>query len=90
MSADKPPDETSAGRVLLNAMHPRLLLAQANRYPVVIKQLVQAWLILIYPVWAFSVVFSAVVYFAVYYTVYYTVRVLIWPVNAWMNRNRKA
>jgi hypothetical protein len=90
MSTSEPPAEPSTGRVMRDAMNPRLLLARANGYPVVIKQLVQAWLVFIYPFWAFSILFSAVVYFLVFYSVYYPVRVLIWPVNTWMNRKRRA
>jgi hypothetical protein len=93
MSISEPPAEPSTGRVMLDALNPQVLLSQANGLPVVLKQVVQAWLVLIYPVWAFGVLLRAVVYFtvyfAVYYSVYYAVRVLIWPVNAWRNRNRR-
>jgi hypothetical protein len=89
MSISEPPAEPSSGRVMLDAMNPRVLLSQANGLPVVIKQLVQTCLVLIYPVWALGVLLRAVVHFTVYYSVYYTVRVLLWPVRAWMNRDRR-
>ncbi|KAA0020021.1 hypothetical protein [Antrihabitans cavernicola] len=58
----------------------RHVLAQANGYPVVIKQFLQFCLILIYPAWVFAIVAGAVFYFVFW--------VLFWPVRAWMKTNK--
>jgi hypothetical protein len=76
--------ETSTGRRLLRSMSPRFLLSQAEGYPVVIKQFLQFCLILVYPAWVVGVLASAVVYFALYSTLW----VVLWPIRAWMKKNR--
>jgi len=77
---------TRRGR-LLAAANPRFLLSQADGYPVAIKQFLQFCLILIYPAWLFFLLVSAAVYAAglVFYGVWW---VVLWPLRAWMKRNR--
>jgi hypothetical protein len=92
MSTNEPPVtptdpsavEPSVGRRMLTMMDPRFLLALADGYPVGVKQFLWFCLILIYPGWLFTVLFSAALYFPVYGTLW----VLFWPVRAWMKKNR--
>ena len=74
--------ETSTGRKLLKSMSLRLVLSQADGYPVVIKQFLQFCLILIYPAWVFAVLVGSAVY-GVFYAVLW---VLFWPVRAVFKR----
>lgn len=90
MSTSQPPVtgpsgvEPSAGRRMRTAMSPRFLLAEADGYPVVVKQFLQFCLILIYPAWLVAVLLSA----AMYFTVYAVLWTLTWPLRAWMKKNR--
>lgn len=76
--------ETSTGKKMLKSMSLRLVLSQAEGYPVGIKQFLQFCLILIYPAWIVGVLFSA----ALYYAIYGPLWLLFWPVRAWMKKNR--
>ena len=76
--------QTSFGKMLLKSMSLRVVLSQADGYPVVIKQFLQFCLILIYPAWVFAVLVGA----AFFYSVYAVFWVLFWPVRAWMKKNR--
>jgi YggT family protein len=76
--------ETSTGRTLLRSMSLRFLLSQAEGYPVVIKQFLQFCLILVYPAWVVGVLASAVGYFALFSILW----VVLWPLRAWMKKNR--
>jgi YggT family protein len=76
--------KTSTGKRLLKSMSLRVVLSQAEGYPVVIKQFLQFCLILIYPAWIVGVLVGA----ALYYSVYAVLWVLFWPVRAWMKKNR--
>lgn len=76
--------ETSTGKRLLKSMSLRLVLSQADGYPVVIKQFLQFCLILIYPAWVFGILVMA----AIYYPCYAVLWVLFWPMRAWMKKNR--
>ena len=60
----------------------RLVLSQADGYPVVIKQFLQFCLILIYPAWVFAVLVGSAIY-GVFYGVLW---VLFWPVRAVFKR----
>jgi hypothetical protein len=76
--------ETSTGKRLLKSMSLRLVLSQAEGYPVVVKQFLQFCLILIYPAWVFGILAMA----AIYYPCYAVLWVLFWPLRAWMKKNR--
>jgi hypothetical protein len=76
--------ETSGGKRLLKSMSLRLVLSQADGYPVVIKQFLQFCLILIYPAWVVGILLMA----AVYYPCYAVLWALFWPMRAWMKKNR--
>ena len=76
--------ETSARKKFLKSMSPRLVLSQADGYPVVLKQFIQFCLIIIYPAWVFAVLVGGAFYFA-FYGVFW---VLFWPLRAWMKKNR--
>jgi YggT family protein len=74
--------ETSTWKKLLKSMSLRLVLSQADGYPVVIKQFLQFCLILIYPAWVFAVLVGSAIY-GVFYGVLW---VLFWPVRAVFKR----
>jgi hypothetical protein len=76
--------ETSTGKRLLKAMSLRVVISQAEGYPVVLKQFLQFCLILIYPAWVFGILVMA----AVYYAIYWPLWLLFWPVREWMKKNR--
>src|ERR1700761_7345426 len=76
--------ETSPGKRLLKSMSLRLVLSQADGYPVVIKQFLQFCLILIYPAWVVGILAMA----AIYYPCYAVLWALFWPMRAWMKKNR--
>ena len=54
--------ETSTWKKLLKSMSLRLVLSQADGYPVVIKVFLQFCLILIYPAWVFAVLVGSAIY----------------------------
>ncbi|MCX8564550.1 hypothetical protein OS122_27070 [Mycolicibacterium mucogenicum] len=84
-AADETPDEqTSAGRGLLNSMHPKVFFSMADGYPVGVKQFLQFCLLLIYPGWLIAAPLCA----AIYFTGYGVLWVLFWPLRAWMKKNR--
>jgi hypothetical protein len=74
--------ETSTGKKLLKSMSLRVVLSQADGYPVVIKQFLQFCLILIYPAWVFAVLVGS----AIYGVFYGALWVLFWPVRAVFKR----
>lgn len=77
--------ETSVPKKLLKWMSPRLVLSQADGYPVVIKQFLQLCLILIYPAWVFSALFMLAFYYVILLPGYYLLLgvfwVLFWPLR---------
>lgn len=77
--------ETSVPKKLLMWLSPRLVLSQADGYPVVIKQFLQFCLILIYPAWVFAALFILAVYYLVllpgYYVLLAVFWVLFWPLR---------
>lgn len=75
--------ETSKVKQYLKAMSPRLVLSQADGYPVVLKQFIQFCLILIYPAWVFAVLVGGAVTLLFYVTVYPLLWLLFWPVRAY-------
>jgi hypothetical protein len=79
--------ETSKVKQYLKAMSPRLVLSQADGYPVVIKQFLQFCLILIYPAWVVGVLFAAAMHLLFYVTIYPVLWVLFWPVRAYQKKN---
>jgi len=86
VAADETPAEqqTSAGRGLLNSMHPKSFFSMADGYPVGVKQFVQFCLLLIYPGWLIAAPLCAAIYFIGYGVLW----VLFWPLRAWMKKNR--
>ena len=76
--------ETSTGKRLLKSLSLRLVLSQADGYPVVIKQFLQFCLILIYPAWVVGILLMAAIYFPCYAVLW----LLFWPMRAWMKKNR--
>jgi hypothetical protein len=82
---------TTVPQRLLEWMSPRVVLSQAEGYPVVIKQFLQFCLILIYPAWVFSVLFIFVFYYVVLlpgkYVLLAVFWVLFWPLR--MRQKRK-
>jgi hypothetical protein len=85
VSAEEKP---SAFRRMMASMSPKLVWSMADGYPVVLKQFIQFCLVLIYPAWVAGVLFSAAVYGLFYITVYPILWVLLWPMRAWMKKNR--
>ncbi|OKH85630.1 hypothetical protein EB75_19870 [Mycobacterium sp. ST-F2] len=85
-AAGEVPEEqkTSAGRGLLNSMHPKVFFSMADGYPVGVKQFLQFCLLLIYPGWLIAAPLCG----AVYYAGYGVLWVLFWPLRAWMKTNR--
>jgi hypothetical protein len=77
--------KTSTPKKLLKWMSPRLVLSQADGYPVVIKQFLQFCLILVYPAFVFAAVFGLAVYYVVLLPLYYVLLavfwVLFWPLR---------
>ena len=78
--------ETTWARKLVRAADPRLLLSQAQGYPVGIKQFLQFCLILIYPAWLFLVLLAWPIW-AVGKVLEGILYVLFWPVRALHKRN---
>ncbi|HEX2401088.1 MAG TPA: hypothetical protein VHJ79_14060 [Mycobacterium sp.] len=76
---------------LLKWLSPRVVLSQANGYPVVIKQFLQFCLILIYPAWVFSVLFMFVFYYVILlpgkYVLLAVFWVLFWPLRMRQKKN---
>jgi hypothetical protein len=76
---------TSVPQRLLKWLSPRVVLSQADGYPVVIKQFLQFCLILIYPAWVFSVLFMFVFYYVILlpgkYVLLAVFWVLFWPLR---------
>jgi hypothetical protein len=76
---------SSVPQQLLKWMSPRVVLSQADGYPVVIKQFLQFCLILIYPAWVFSVLFMFVFYYVILlpgkYVLLAVFWVLFWPLR---------
>ncbi|MGU3436156.1 hypothetical protein ACNHUS_24460 [Actinomycetes bacterium M1A6_2h] len=58
--------------------HPRMLLALGNGYPVVIKQTIQGFFLLVWPFWAVAVIAASIGYHFVLFPILY---VLFWPVR---------
>ena len=83
--------ETSAGKKILKLMSFRLVLSQAEGYPVVIKQFLQFCLILIYPASVFAVLFMLAVHYLVllpgYYVLLAVFWVLFWPLRMRQKKN---
>ena len=72
----------------LKAMSPRFLWSMAEGYPVVLKQLIQFCLIIIYPAWVFGVFFAAAMHLLFYVTVYPVLWLLFLPVRAHQKKHR--
>lgn len=85
MSADEPlapvPPVT---RRMLGALHPRSVWSMADGYPVVVRQLLQLCLIIVYPAWVVGLLVMLTFYGATYGLLW----VLFWPLRMWMKRNR--
>lgn len=79
--------ESSKVRQYLRAMSPRLVLSQADGYPVVVKQFLQFCLIIIYPAWVFGVLFAAALHVLFYVTIYPVLWLLFWPLRAYQKKN---
>ncbi|GGF92613.1 hypothetical protein GCM10007304_03070 [Rhodococcoides trifolii] len=62
----------------VGAAHPRMLLALGDGYPVVIKQLIQGFFLLVWPFWAVAVIVVSIGYHFVLFPILY---VLFWPVR---------
>lgn len=77
--------ETSTVKKLVKSMSLRVVLSQAEGYPVVIKQFLQFCLILIYPAWVFAALFMIALYYVVllpgYYILLAVFWVLFWPLR---------
>jgi YggT family protein len=77
--------EASAPKKMLKAMSLRLLLSQAEGYPVVLKQFIQFCLILIYPAWVFGILSMFLTYYLVLLPLKYVLLavfwVLFWPLR---------
>ncbi|WP_221176267.1 hypothetical protein [Nocardioides marmorisolisilvae] len=78
--------ETTWARRLVRAADPRMLLSQAQDYPVGIKQFLQFCLILVYPAWLFLVLLAWPIWLVgkAFEGILY---VLFWPVRAIHKRN---
>jgi hypothetical protein len=79
--------ETSTPKKILKLMNPRVILSQAEGYPVVLKQFIQFCLILIYPAWIFGVLFAAALHLLFYVTVYPLLWLLFWPLRAYQKKH---
>ena len=79
--------ETSKVKQFLHAMSPRFVWSMAEGYPVVLKQFIQFWLILIYPAWVFAVLCGALATGLFYVTVYPILWVSFWPMRQSQKKN---
>jgi hypothetical protein len=77
--------ETSVPKKMLKMLSPRLVLSQAEGYPVVIKQFLQFCLILVYPAFVFAALFGLALYYIVLlpgkYILLAVFWVLFWPLR---------
>ena len=77
--------EKSGVKSLIKSMSLRVVLSQAEGYPVVIKQFLQFCLILIYPAWVFAALFMIALYYVVLlpgrYILLAVFWVLFWPLR---------
>ena len=80
--APEPPKST--GRRLIASMSPRAVWSMADGQPVVLKQLVQFCLIIVYPGWIIGMLFAL----AFYYAGYAVLWVVFAPIRLWMKKNR--
>ncbi|MFL6060750.1 MAG: hypothetical protein ACJ72E_05935 [Marmoricola sp.] len=78
--------EPTWARRLVAAANPKVLLSQAESYPVGIKQFLQFCLILIYPAWLFFLLIAWPV-LAVFKILEGILWVLFWPVRAIHKKN---
>jgi hypothetical protein len=77
--------ETSTPKKILKLMNPRVVLSQAEGYPVVLKQFIQFCLILVYPAFLLAAVFGLLLYYLVLLPLKYILLglfwVLFWPLR---------
>jgi Flp pilus assembly protein TadB len=77
--------ETSVPKKMIKWMSPRLVLSQAEGYPVVLKQFIQFCLILVYPAFVFAALFGLALYYVVLLPAKYILLgvfwVLFWPLR---------
>jgi hypothetical protein len=77
--------ETSLPKKLLMWLNPKVVLSQADGYPVVIKQFLQFCLILVYPGWVLGAILMLAIYYLVllpgYYVLLAVFWVLFWPLR---------
>lgn len=79
-------DERTWARRLAAAANPKVLLSQAEGYPVGVKQFLQFCLVLVYPAWLFLLLIAWPVW-AVFKVLEGILWVLFWPVRAVHKRN---
>jgi hypothetical protein len=79
-------DQRTWASRLAAAANPKVLLSQAEGYPVGIKQFLQFCLILIYPAWLFLLLIAWPVW-AVFKVLEGVLWVLFWPVRAMHKKN---
>ena len=79
-------DQPTWARRLAAAANPKVLLSQAEGYPVGIKQFLQFCLVLVYPAWLFLLLIAWPVW-AVFKVLEGILWVLFWPVRAMHKRN---
>lgn len=94
--AERGPDTTPQERKLAEsrtfaqrltaAMNPKLVLSQADGYPIVVKQFLQFCLIIIYPAWLFLVLVGWV-FWPVFKVLEGLLWLLFWPVRAMHKKN---
>jgi hypothetical protein len=77
--------ETSTPKKILKFMSPRVILSQAEGYPVVLKQFIQFCLILVYPAFVLAALFGLLLYYLVLLPGKYILLglfwVLFWPLR---------
>jgi hypothetical protein len=80
--------ETSTPKKVLKMLSLRVILSQAEGYPVVLKQFIQFCLILVYPAFVFAALFGLVLYYVVWLPLKYILLALFW-VLFWPLRMRQ-
>jgi hypothetical protein len=79
--------ETSKWKQFTKAMSPRFVWSMAEGYPVVLKQLIQFCLIIIYPAWVFAVLCGGLITLLFYVTVLPVLWLIFWPARAYQKKN---
>jgi hypothetical protein len=82
--------ETSTPKKMLKMLSLRVILSQAEGYPVVIKQFLQFCLILVYPAFVFAALFGLALYYVILlpgrYVLLAVFWVLFWPLRMWQKK----